>query len=128
MKKLLASKHCPACGSPDYITLHADWAASFRLVLVRDRQCAECGARYRPPTSPLAAMAAVAAGGFIGAGCLAAGVYIARYPGVEETWIRWSLAGLFFLFAAAGASFLVQGMRRLSSRAAPTLEKECSQP
>jgi hypothetical protein len=116
MTKVLICEQCPECGSPDYITLHSDWSAAFRVALVYDRRCAECGAAYRPPAPWQWAAAATALGPFIAAGSVAAAVYIARYPGVDEAWIRWGLAGVFLVFAACGIAFLRQGVRGLHRR------------
>src|SRR5687768_9540545 len=96
------SRHCPGCGSPDYITLHKERSAAFRLALVYNRQCADCGATYTPPTPRWLAIAAALVGGLTAVSGALVGFYLLEHAGIEETVVRRMLAGLFFALAAAG--------------------------
>jgi hypothetical protein len=117
------SENCPLCASPDYITLHSEWSTTFRIALVYNRRCADCGACYAPPASRRLSWASVVLGALSCVGGLVAAVVIFRSEDVEDAAVWRTFAGVFVLLAAAGAAFLAKGLGALK---APAPEPEPS--
>ncbi|MEX0818046.1 MAG: hypothetical protein WD070_00590 [Pirellulaceae bacterium] len=113
------SVNCPACRSPDYITVHSDGSSVFELRLVNLRQCAECGTHYLPPASRWISLLAV----LLGAVAVVVGGYfgtvIPDYFTEEEHAAQTGIRIVLYLFAAVGFGFVMKGIARLATRRIP---------
>ena len=112
MLKHPESVHCPACGSPDYLTLHSELSTTLEIRLVSLRRCMECDATYYPPTPRWVSIAAVLLGLFVVVG----GIYLARvvpsFFDPEETAARYATSAFFYFLAVVGCGFVLKGSLR----------------
>jgi hypothetical protein len=115
MAKHPESINCPACGSPDFIKVHSDLTAAFDVRLVSLRRCAECDAKYFPPTARWISVCALLLGGGVAAGGLYFGWIFPAYFAAEEFAARIGMRIFFYLLAAVGCGFALKGFLKIVS-------------